>query len=57
MNERTTSMGMVTGDWEIDLAHSIVKIADELTRIADALEDFVYEDDDEEEDSDGKDDE
>ena len=40
-------MGMVTGDWEIDLAHSIVKIADELTRIANALEDFVYEDNDE----------
>lgn len=50
-------MGMVTGDWEIDLAHSIVKIANELTRIADALEDFVYEDDDEEEDSDEEDDE
>ena len=50
-------MGMVTGDWEVDLAHSIVKIADELTRIADALEDFVYENDDEEEDSGEEDDE
>ena len=46
-------MEMVTGDWEIDLAHSIVKIANELTRIADALEDFVYEDDDEEDDEEG----
>lgn len=49
-------MGMVTGDWEVDLAYSIIKIADELTRIANALEDFVYEDDDEEEDSGEEDD-
>lgn len=49
-------MGKVTGDWEIDLAYSIVKIADELTRIADALEDFVYDDDDEEEDGGEEDD-
>ena len=36
-----------TGDWEIDLSYAIVKIANELARIADALEDFVYDDVDE----------
>ena len=35
------------GDWEIDLAHAIVDIANQLERIADALESYVYEDDDE----------
>lgn len=33
-----------TGDWEIDLSYAIVKIADELERIANALEDYVYDD-------------
>ena len=35
------------GDWEIDLAHAIVDIANQLERIADALESYVYEDDEE----------
>ena len=49
----------VTGDWEIDLSYAIVKIADELERIADALEDFFYDDVDEvadDDDDDGDDD-
>ena len=43
-----------TGNFEYDLSFGIAQIVNELTRIADALEDFVYDDD---EDDGGEDDE
>ena len=39
-----------TGNFEHDLSFGIALIVNELTRIADALEDFVYDDDEDDED-------
>ena len=38
-----------TGNFEYDLSFGIAQIVNELTRIADALEDFVYDDDENDE--------
>lgn len=41
-----------TGNMEHDLSFGIALIVNELTRIADALEDYVYDDESDEEDDD-----
>ena len=46
-----------TGNFEHDLSFGIALIVNELTRIADALEDFVYDDDEDDEDEGDDDDE